>query len=191
KVDQGQTCIRKPHIIHSRSRVVDRLHAKRLGRHSGHGKRKGTKNARTPQKSLWVFRMRVLRRLLAKYRAMGKIDKHVYHDFYMMVKGNQFKNKKALAEAIFKTLEEKKLAAKNAEKVIKTTTFITERKDLKAEAKPVLAETKAEKRAEKKNEKKADKKVEKKVEKKTEKKVEKKTEKKAEKKVEKKQTKKN
>ena len=42
--------------------------ARRKGRHSGFGKRKGTANARTNQKELWIQRMRVLRRLLKRYR---------------------------------------------------------------------------------------------------------------------------
>ena len=42
--------------------------ARRKGRHTGFGKRKGTKDARTSQKTLWILRMRVLRRLLKRYR---------------------------------------------------------------------------------------------------------------------------
>merc|ERR1712098_364087 len=60
--------IRKPPVIHSRDRTRKRLEAKRLGRHTGFGKRRGTKNARMPGKVLWIRRMRVLRRLLKKYR---------------------------------------------------------------------------------------------------------------------------
>ena len=55
-----------------------------------------------PTKILWVRRQRVLRRLLKKYRAAKKIDRTIYHKFYLASKGNQFKNRTVLIEAIFK-----------------------------------------------------------------------------------------
>ncbi len=62
---------------------------------------------------MWIRRQRVLRRLLKKYREAKKIDRTIYHKFYLASKGNQFKNRTVLIEAIFKeknkTIENKKL----------------------------------------------------------------------------------
>ena len=78
-----------------------------LGRHSGHGKRKGAKDARMPQKVLWMRRQRVLRRLLRKYRDAKKISNDIYHHFYLGSKGNLYKNKTVLIESIHKMKQEK------------------------------------------------------------------------------------
>lgn len=106
--------MRKPVKIHSRARA--RLHAEAVkkGRHTGPGKRCGTREARMPTKVLWIRRLRVLRRLLKKFRDGKKIDHTQYHQFYLASKGNQFKNKRVLIEAIHRdkneTIREKSLA---------------------------------------------------------------------------------
>merc|ERR1711948_127339 len=77
------------------------------GRHTGPGKRRGSQNARMPFKIFWYRRQRALRRLLRKLRKARKIDKNLYHKFYLGSKGNLYKNKKVLVEAIHRERNEK------------------------------------------------------------------------------------
>jgi len=99
--------IRKVMAPASRGRARQHSLEKKKGRHMGPGSRKGTANARMPEKTLWMNRIRVLRRLLKRYREQRKIDRHLHAELYRKAKGNAFKSKRVLIEYIIKAKSEK------------------------------------------------------------------------------------
>ena len=98
--------------MHSRQRVRLRKEERRLERHTGLGKRRGSADGRMPQKILCIRRQRTLRRLLKKYREAKKFDKHLYHQLYLYCKVARYNSKRKLADVVEKILAKKKLEQK-------------------------------------------------------------------------------
>jgi len=144
--------IRRPMKMHSRARVRKVHEAKKKGRHHGLGTRKGTREARMPSKLLWICRIRVLRRLLRRYRASGKIDRHQYRMLYQKAKGNVYRSKRVLIEAINRMLvDQTKAAKKTVSEQATAKKAVAEKKVVK---KPVEKKPVEKKPVEKKTEKK-------------------------------------
>lgn len=78
----------------SRTRANYIAEQKKKGRRKGHGSRKGTANARLPDKTKWIEKLRAMRKLLKTLKTEERIDGKVYRDLYRKAKGNFFRNKK-------------------------------------------------------------------------------------------------
>ena len=115
KLIKDNFIFKKKIAMHSRQRARVRKAERRLGRHTGLGKRRGCSDGRMPQKVLWIRRQRTLRRLLKKYRESKKFDKHLYHQLYLDCKAARYNSKKNLSDAVDKILAKKKLEQKIVE----------------------------------------------------------------------------
>lgn len=75
---------------------------KRKKRGLGQGSKKGAKGARVGKKSLWVARVRMLRRILKTKRDRGEITNQDFKSLYLQVKGAQIRTRKRLDEELSK-----------------------------------------------------------------------------------------
>ncbi len=74
---------------------------KEMGRRRGEGSKKGSGFAKTPEKTRWIKKVRAQRKMLSNLKS--KLTDGAYRELYSQVKGNLFKNKKALlAQAVAK-----------------------------------------------------------------------------------------
>ncbi|MCQ2815712.1 MAG: 50S ribosomal protein L19e [archaeon] len=112
KLIKDNFVFKKKIAMHSRQRARLTKEERRIGRHTGTGKRRGKREARLPVKVTWIRRQRTLRRLLKKYRENKKIDKHLYHHLYLACKANQYKSKKNFADAVEKIIYKRELEKK-------------------------------------------------------------------------------
>jgi large subunit ribosomal protein L19e len=80
----------------SKFRWKHKLQQKKRGRKRGFGSRKGTANARKPEKEKWMETVRPLRHVLVNMRENGQIDKKTFREVYMKIKGGMFRSKSHL-----------------------------------------------------------------------------------------------
>lgn len=95
-------------IIRRKDKVNSRAHARKLaegrakGRRMGLGKRKGTKKARLSPKEIWMKNIRSMRATLKELKKKGELAGEEYRMYYVQAKGNLFKNKNVMLDAIMK-----------------------------------------------------------------------------------------
>jgi large subunit ribosomal protein L19e len=91
----------RPIVGTSRHRARKKALQRRKGRQTGHGKRSGTKNARSPKKRRWISTIRPMRTRLRSMKEAGDLDTRSYRKYYRQAKSGMFKNK-AHMEAFIK-----------------------------------------------------------------------------------------
>lgn len=98
-IDDGLV-VQRPNIGQSRGRVRQYRLEKYYGRHTGFGKRRGTRNARFSDRKIWMLRIKAIRKELKQLREEGRIDRTFYRVLYLKAKGGCFKSRKMMREHI-------------------------------------------------------------------------------------------
>lgn len=84
----------------SRGRARAQKFKRARGQRKGPGSRKGTANARTNTKVLWMNKIRAQRKYLKKLREADYITPTTYRDLYYKAKGNYFRSVRFLSNFI-------------------------------------------------------------------------------------------
>ncbi len=88
-----------PRKGNSRGRVRLRRKKSKL-KGKGQGSKKGAKGARIGKKSVWVARIRMLRRRLRVMRDRNEITNQQFRSLYQKIKGGQIRTKKRIEEEL-------------------------------------------------------------------------------------------
>jgi large subunit ribosomal protein L19e len=88
----------KPKKGISKARVRHMLNQKSKGKRKGPGSRKGTDNARLPDKRRWISVIRPIRDELKTLRDEGKITPSVYRMYYRKAKGGVYKSRRNIRQ---------------------------------------------------------------------------------------------
>ncbi len=78
----------------SRVRAKKKAKQRAKGLRKGHGKRKGTKNARTPRKEIWMKKIRLQRKFLKELYDKEYLNAQTYRKLYKKAKGGFFRSKR-------------------------------------------------------------------------------------------------
>lgn len=102
KLIEENLIIAKPDHHNSRAKARARVIAKKKGRHMGLGKRKGTKDARMSDRTIWIKKIRSMRSVLKEMKLKGELVGEEYRHYKQQAKGNLFKNRNVMVDAILK-----------------------------------------------------------------------------------------
>ncbi len=95
----------KPNVGASSARAKISREQKKKGRQRGMGKRRGKKSARTGKKTVWINRIRSLRKELMSLREKKKVTRKQYAKLYKMAGSGIFKDKANLRLHVSKLKE--------------------------------------------------------------------------------------
>jgi len=87
---------KRPFLSQSKARARKIKEQKKKGNRKGPGSRKGTKNARLRSKTIWVTKIRVLRRFLKELKGKSMLESGDYRNLVLKSKGGFFRSRRHL-----------------------------------------------------------------------------------------------